>query len=465
MSQLIGTLLSDRYRITALLGRQTGRRTFLATDLQSHSAVVVKLLLFGPDFEWDDLKLFEREAAVLQALDHPSIPTYLDYFETETELGRGSALVQNYFKAQSLQAWVQSGRTFSEADLKAIAIDLLNILDYLHHRHPAVIHRDIKPSNILLGDRSGNSPGQLCLVDFGSVQTAIHGGTRTIVGTYGYMPPEQFGGQTTPASDLYALGATLIFLATGQHPDQLPQDALRIQFTDRVNLSQSWIDYIKHLTEPSLTNRLTSVSQAMDELNHPPAPNLVVEESLLTIATQPFGSQVQLIRTEQTLEIVIPSTGFQGTLIPIIAFAVSWNSFMVFWYGNAIMMGTAGLFMAVFAIPHLYAGMTMIWGIAFTIFGRLQLQITPDKISQSSTMLGFTCSRPTHLDRQHLTKLEYTQLSSQKDSEGTSTIIPRQINIWAGVNKIELGQAQRLLPQEVDWLAEELSQWLDLPIA
>ena len=197
-------------------------RTLLATDLQTELPVVDKLLLFGPDFTWDDLKLFEREAEVLKFLAHSAIPQYLDYFEVEIEAGKGFALVQTYIEARSLQDWIQSGRTFSEEELKVIAKELLNILDYLHNRTPPAIHRDIKPSNILLGDRSGNSPGQIYLIDFGSVQTAVHGGTRTIVGTFGYMPFEQFGGQATPASDLYALGATLIYLATGHHPDNCP---------------------------------------------------------------------------------------------------------------------------------------------------------------------------------------------------------------------------------------------------
>ena len=76
--QLISQVLHDRYLIRSLLGHQTGRRTFLATDLQTESLVVVKLMLFGVDFVWDDLKLFERETQVLQSLEHPAIPKYLD---------------------------------------------------------------------------------------------------------------------------------------------------------------------------------------------------------------------------------------------------------------------------------------------------------------------------------------------------------------------------------------------------
>jgi serine/threonine protein kinase len=266
MDQLIGKVLHDCYQIQSLLGRQTGRRTFLANDLQRGLSVVVKLLLFNPDFTWDDLKLFEREAEVLKSLDHPAIPKYLDYFEVETELGKGFALVQTYIEARSLQDWIQSGRTFNEEDLKAIAKELLGILDYLHNRQPPVVHRDIKPSNVLLGDRSGHSSGQVYLIDFGSVQTAVHGGTRTVVGTYGYMPPEQFGGYSTPTSDLYALGATLIYLATGQHPDQLPQREMRILFEDRVNLSPNLIDWLKWMTEPSTDLRLKSALQALEAL-------------------------------------------------------------------------------------------------------------------------------------------------------------------------------------------------------
>jgi serine/threonine protein kinase len=68
-----GTILNDRYQLLQILGRKPGRRTWQAMDLQMAQPVVVKLLLFGMDFEWEALKLFEREAQILQALDHPAI--------------------------------------------------------------------------------------------------------------------------------------------------------------------------------------------------------------------------------------------------------------------------------------------------------------------------------------------------------------------------------------------------------
>ncbi len=325
MEQFIGQVLCDRYRIQSVLGRQIGRRTFLAHDLQTGLLVVVKLLLFSPDFTWEHLKLFEREAEVLKSLNHPAIPQYLDYFDVEIDFGKGFALVQTYIEAKSLLDWIQSGRTFSEADLKAIAKELLKILDYLHSRQPAVIHRDIKPSNILLGDRSGHNIGQVYLIDLGSVQTVIHGGTRTIVGTYGYMPPEQFGGQTTPASDLYALGATLIYLATGQHPDQLPQQQMRILFEDQVNLSPHLIDWLQSMTEPSLDLRLKSVKQALEALET----SNFGQNNQLTVIGKPNGSRVQVTKTRKMLEIFIPPQGFHLNLIPTILVAILLNSIIV----------------------------------------------------------------------------------------------------------------------------------------
>ncbi|MBW4421026.1 MAG: serine/threonine protein kinase [Myxacorys californica WJT36-NPBG1] len=270
-------LLQNRYQVEGQLGKKAGRQTVLARDLETQERVVIKLLTFGVDFEWDDLKLFEREAETLRSLDHPAIPKYLDYFEIETATTRGFAIVQSYIDAKSLEQHLKAGRSFTEADVKQLAESLLDILGYLHTQHPSVIHRDIKPSNILLSDypteelrsnRTGHHVGQVYLVDFGSVQTLVaqEGGTITVVGTYGYMPPEQYGGRATPASDLYSLGATLIYLTTGKHPADLPQRNLQLQFRSFATLSEPFLDWLEWLIEPSLENRLGSAQVALEAL-------------------------------------------------------------------------------------------------------------------------------------------------------------------------------------------------------
>ena len=300
-------LLADRYQPQQSLGKKAGRQTWLARDLHTQELVVVKLLTFSHDFEWDDLKLFEREAATLRSLSHPAIPQYLDFFEFDSDDRKGFALVQTYIEAQSLEQHLKSGRTFSELEVKQLAKELLEILGYLHDRQPPVIHRDIKPSNVLLTNRSGNSAGQVYLVDFGSVQTlaARDGGTMTIVGTYGYMPPEQFGGRTTSASDLYSLGATLIYLVTGQHPADLPQDDLRLQFEHLANISPGFTRWLKWLTEPSVSKRPDSIQAALLKLERSQDCTIAPEISVVKI--KPSYSKISIVEEAGALEITLPS--------------------------------------------------------------------------------------------------------------------------------------------------------------
>ena len=98
-----GEVLGDRYEVQQQLGKRAGRRTLLARHLETQELVVVKLVSFGSDFKWEDLKLFEREAETLKALNHPFIPRYIDYFEIDSTNSKGFALVQTYTEAPSLE--------------------------------------------------------------------------------------------------------------------------------------------------------------------------------------------------------------------------------------------------------------------------------------------------------------------------------------------------------------------------
>ncbi|MEA5507306.1 serine/threonine-protein kinase [Halotia wernerae UHCC 0503] len=259
-------ILQDRYQIQSQLGNNGIRQTWLAKDLQASNAekslVVVKLLAFGGTVQWDDLKLFEREAQILKQLNHPRIPRYFDYFCIDDRT-LWFGLVQEYIPGESLKEKLAVGKKFAEKQVKKIAAEILNILIYLHEMNPGVLHRDIKPSNLIWGEDN-----RIYLVDFGAVQdkAAKEGVTFTVVGTYGYAPMEQFGGRAVPASDLYALGATLIHLLTGIPPAELPQQDLRLQFTERVNLSPSFAKWLQKLVEPAPEQRFTSARQALDVL-------------------------------------------------------------------------------------------------------------------------------------------------------------------------------------------------------
>jgi eukaryotic-like serine/threonine-protein kinase len=95
--------------------------------------LVVKLLSFSSDFNWEDLKLFEREVETLKSLSHPAIPQYLDSFEIDTPSRKGFALVQTYIEAKSLQEYLSDGRTFSESEVKQLAAALLALFHHFSH--------------------------------------------------------------------------------------------------------------------------------------------------------------------------------------------------------------------------------------------------------------------------------------------------------------------------------------------
>jgi serine/threonine protein kinase len=279
-------ILHDRYQVLRQLGNNGIRQTWLAKDLQAHdtenSQVVVKLLAFGGAVQWDDLKLFEREAQILKHLNHPRIPQYIDYFCVD-DRSLWFGLVQEYIPGESLKEKLTSGKRFTEKQAKKIAVEVLKILMYLHELNPGVLHRDIKPSNLILGEDKN-----IYLVDFGAVQdkAAKEGATFTVVGTYGYAPMEQYGGRAVPASDLYALGATLIHLLTGVSPAELPQQDLRIQFSNFVNLSPGFVKWLQKLTEPAPEQRFTDAHQALDTLRN----GLVVKSASLSrlVPRKPF---------------------------------------------------------------------------------------------------------------------------------------------------------------------------------
>ncbi|MBE9116427.1 protein kinase [Lusitaniella coriacea LEGE 07157] len=319
-------VVQNRYRLQQQLSENPTRQTWLAEDIESEQQVIVKLLPFSPQTQWQEIKLFEREAQVLKHISRPQIPHYLDYFSIEKEEGGGLpwfALVQEYIPGKSLQQLLKEDKSFTEAEAKDIARQLLAILIDLHELSPPILHRDIKPSNLIAlsgevedshqskvegtGNREqgiGNSnqlivqenseqssPRHLTasstppassappapptshypsiyLVDFGAVQdrAKAEGVTFTVVGTGGYSPPEQLWGKAVAASDLYALGATLVHLLTGIAPGDLPQHRMRLQFRDKVSLSPEFARWLDKLLDPAVEKRFTQARQALEAL-------------------------------------------------------------------------------------------------------------------------------------------------------------------------------------------------------
>jgi len=216
-------LLQDRYRIVKLLGGGGMGRVYLAHDTRlADKPYAVKEMIpdphLSPEEREQSAAQFHREAAVLAHLDHPNLPNVSDYFE---ERGR-FYLVMDYVEGETLERRLEeSPQGLPQEDIVGWAVQLCEVLDYLHGQDPPVIFRDMKPANVML-----TPEGQVKLIDFGIVRLFDPSkGTDTLkMGTAGYAPPEQYAGrgQTTPRSDVYALGATLYDLLTGDDPTEHP---------------------------------------------------------------------------------------------------------------------------------------------------------------------------------------------------------------------------------------------------
>lgn len=263
----LGDIVTERYRITATLGEPGRSNTYIAEDFVSNKFVAIKAISLKTLTDWKDLELLQRQAEVLAGLDHPAIPRYLEYFYVDTHHDRAFYLVQKLIRGDSLASLVEHGWHIDEAGLTNIALQVLGILSYLQEQSPPIIHRDIQPQNLL---RSRN--GKIFLVDFGSVKanrSVAQSLDSTLVGAYGYAPSEQFYGNACLSSDLYGLGATLLFLLTGTSPEPFLPGSPKLDLRSQPQLSPlspHLIKWLEKMLEPSSKARFRSASEAMTAL-------------------------------------------------------------------------------------------------------------------------------------------------------------------------------------------------------
>lgn len=205
----IGTLLQNRYLINEKIGVGGMGAVYLAVDKRFDNHVAIKETFYKED-EFADA--FEREAKLLNGLQHPNLPHVSDYFSEEN----GYFLVMQYIEGEDLSDKLKREGAFPVTDVVHWLNDLLNALDFLHTQDPPVIHRDIKPHNLKLTPR-----GTIMLLDFGLAKLNQKDATEVSVFGYSrtYSPLEQIQGTGTDArSDIFALGATAYHLITGKPP-------------------------------------------------------------------------------------------------------------------------------------------------------------------------------------------------------------------------------------------------------
>jgi formylglycine-generating enzyme required for sulfatase activity/predicted Ser/Thr protein kinase len=213
------TLLQNRYRVLRELGHGGMGTVYEALDQRVNCIVALKQA--AVDKSDDARGAFEREAALLANLRHPSLPKVMDYFSE----GERDFLVMEFIPGYDLAELLElRGSPFPEAQVLGWADDLLKVLEYLHRQRPPILHRDIKPSNLKL-----TKQGEIFLLDFGLAKGAA-GQMPTLITSRsmrGYTPVyaslEQIHGHgTDPRSDLYSLSATLYHLLTAVSPRDAP---------------------------------------------------------------------------------------------------------------------------------------------------------------------------------------------------------------------------------------------------
>ena len=253
--------LSDKYALLSVLGRGTQGSVFLGESKETGHKVAIKLLNIDSVSAWKTYDLFHREVDTLSKLDIPGIARFYEAAEHLSGDHPGACIVQEYIEGRTLAEMMKSGHCFSLSRIFDLALQILNILDKLHHHTPPIIHRDIKPSNLIL------TPSQngydVTLIDFGAVANPqIQSGGSTVAGTFGYMPPEQITGNPGPESDIYALGVLLVSLISGVDPADMPIKNFRL-IVDPIleNVPPQVVPVLRQMTDPLVQARLTDYTK------------------------------------------------------------------------------------------------------------------------------------------------------------------------------------------------------------
>ncbi|MCC5664091.1 serine/threonine protein kinase [Nostoc sp. CHAB 5784] len=229
---IIGKLLQGRYQIIQSLGAGVFGQTYIAVDVDypdNPKCVVKQIKVNSSESDYLEMLrlLFQAETQTLKLLgSHHQIPEFIACFEENERFYLVQEWIEGHALAAELPIDQEWGCLWSEMEVVEFLIDVLGILEFVHSQ--GVIHCDIKPENLIR--RNNDAERQLVLIDFGSIQSIdfgigaelpIH---RIPVTSLGYIPPEQFIGETQPNSDIYALGMIAIQALTGLEPLKLKAD-------------------------------------------------------------------------------------------------------------------------------------------------------------------------------------------------------------------------------------------------
>lgn len=259
----VGDLIDGKYKILNEIGRGGMSTVYLAINEKANKPWAVKEVRKNGISNRELVKQsLMVEINLLKKLKHKGLPSIVDIIDQQDNY----LIVMDYIEGITLENIMQEDGVQPQEKVVDWAIQLCDVLRYLHTRKPAIIYRDMKPSNIML-----RSDGSVVLIDFGTAREfkERHVEDTTCLGTQGYAAPEQFGGmgQTDERTDIYSLGATMYRLVTGHNPSEPPYEMYPITHWNP-RLSTGLEGIIAKCTSKDPKSRYQSVQEVRYALEH-----------------------------------------------------------------------------------------------------------------------------------------------------------------------------------------------------
>ena len=243
-----GELFEGKYEIIQVIGAGGIGAVYMARESGSGRICAVKEQI---------LKAYERarirtEINIQSRLDHPALPKLYSVIEKEERI----YIVMEYIRGVTLAELIDKENSFPEERVRRWALQLCDILRYLHNLPQPVVYRDLKPSNIMIGPQD-----ELHLIDFGIAieYRDWNNPDRAVMLTRGYAAPEQYDSRyaSDARTDLYSLGVTLHYLLTGKKPTEAPYVFRRIRSYDN-KLSRAMDEIVRCCLQPRPDQRFES---------------------------------------------------------------------------------------------------------------------------------------------------------------------------------------------------------------
>ena len=261
----IGSLLDGKYKILNKIGQGGMSVVYLAMNEKANKQWAIKEMRKEKNKNYEIMKQsLITETNLLKELKHPYLPSIADIIESDDTI----IIVMDYVEGRPLSDILSEEGVIEEDKVADYAIQLCDVLDYLHSQKPPIIYRDLKPANIML-----RPDGKITLIDFGTARKYNYDSVSdtTCLGTIGYAAPEQFAGetlrQTDARTDIYNLGATMYHLLTGVNPSEPPYELYPIRRWDE-SLSNGLEKIILRATRKDPDKRFNDCKEMSYALQH-----------------------------------------------------------------------------------------------------------------------------------------------------------------------------------------------------